>query len=352
MSIDVADLLKEISTDAPCGEDISYDPAYLELERLVQGTPETQFSQSEEPNWPEVVNRCLELGKRSRNLRVAIFLALGLQGKEGVTGLRDGLALVQGLLERYWDHFYPKLDPDDNSDPTERLNIIAALSPAADSFQDPFKFKNRFSLAPLCSSRQVGRFGLRDIQLATGEIPVLAGAEGTAPQIAMIHAAFDDVPIEEVQGTHRALMDCMASLKGIETALAARVPPTSVPKMDSLRRVVEQADKHVQEALARRGYGVPGAAAGEGAAAGAPATARVPGAIASKEDVIRTIDRICEFYEKTEPSSPVPLLLKRAKRLVGKTFVDIIRDMTPEAMSAVDMISGAANDPANAGAPK
>jgi type VI secretion system protein ImpA len=178
-----------------------------------------------------------------------------------------------------------------------------------------------------------------------------AGAEGKAPQMAVIQAAFDDTQIEEVQATHRALLDCVANLKGIEVALAARVPPVAVPKLDSLRHVVEQADKHVQEALARRGYGIPDAAAGAGVAPAAPAAARVSGSIASKEDVIRTLDRICEFYEKTEPSSPVPLLLKRAKRLVGKTFVDIIRDMTPDAMTQVDMISGAANDPA-AGAPK
>jgi type VI secretion system protein ImpA len=44
--------------------------------------------------------------------------------------------------------------------------------------------------------------------------------------------------------------------------------------------------------------------------------------------------------KKNEPSSPVPLLLKRAKRLVGLSFVDIIRNLSPDAMAQVQMVSG------------
>ena len=47
-----------------------------------------------------------------------------------------------------------------------------------------------------------------------------------------------------------------------------------------------------------------------------------------------------QYYERKEPSSPVPLVLKRAKRLVGKSFVYIIRDLSPDAMSQVRMVSG------------
>ena len=36
--------------------------------------------------------------------------------------------------------------------------------------------------------------------------------------------------------------------------------------------------------------------------------------VRSRDDVIRLIDKICDYYRDYEPSSPVPLLLKRAKR--------------------------------------
>ncbi len=57
-NFDLDALLTEISPDAPCGEDISYDAAFMELERLAKGTTETQvgdhIQESEEPDWKKV----------------------------------------------------------------------------------------------------------------------------------------------------------------------------------------------------------------------------------------------------------------------------------------------------------
>ena len=55
--INIEELLKPISPEKPCGEDLSYDPAMQELETLLRGKPETQFSQAEEPRWEEVRDR-------------------------------------------------------------------------------------------------------------------------------------------------------------------------------------------------------------------------------------------------------------------------------------------------------
>ena len=76
------------------------------------------------------------------------------------------------------------------------------------------------------------------------------------------------------------------------------------------------------------------------AAAAAQPRQSLSGTINSQQDVLRAFDKICDYYERQEPSSPVPILIKRARRLVGKSFVDIIRDMTPDSMSNVDLIAG------------
>ncbi|HEV2456208.1 MAG TPA: type VI secretion system ImpA family N-terminal domain-containing protein, partial [Verrucomicrobiae bacterium] len=47
--INAEELLKPISADKPCGEDLSYDAGFQELEVLMKGKPETQFSAAEEP---------------------------------------------------------------------------------------------------------------------------------------------------------------------------------------------------------------------------------------------------------------------------------------------------------------
>jgi type VI secretion system protein ImpA len=55
---------------------------------------------------------------------------------------------------------------------------------------------------------------------------------------------------------------------------------------------------------------------------------------------MKALDRICDFYAKSEPSSPVPLLLKRAQRMAGMNFLEIINDMTPEALPQVNLVAG------------
>jgi type VI secretion system protein ImpA len=64
------------------------------------------------------------------------------------------------------------------------------------------------------------------------------------------------------------------------------------------------------------------------------------GDILSREDVVRALDRICNYYERNEPSSPIPLLLQRCKRLVSLSFVEILKDLAPDSMKQIDMVAG------------
>lgn len=72
---------------------------------------------------------------------------------------------------------------------------------------------------------------------------------------------------------------------------------------------------------------------------------QLSGSITSNQEVLKALDMILAYYQHSEPSSPVPLLIKRAKRLVGKSFVDIIRDLSPDAMAQVKMVSGDEDQP-------
>jgi type VI secretion system protein ImpA len=56
--------------------------------------------------------------------------------------------------------------------------------------------------------------------------------------------------------------------------------------------------------------------------------------------VIQAIDRICEYYTANEPSSPVPLLLRRAQGLVAKSFYEILEDMIPDSVAQAQIIGG------------
>jgi len=150
MAIDIESLLSEVSPESPCGEDLSYDASFLALEDMLRskaggGVVEGVEEQAEEPNWREIREKSLELLKRSKDLRVAMYFVLASLKMDGLAGLRDGLALMQAILDRFWENLYPKLDPEDNNDPLERINILQSLSPETISPQDPMKFKQRLA---------------------------------------------------------------------------------------------------------------------------------------------------------------------------------------------------------------
>src|SRR5262249_16579468 len=146
--IEVDPLLSEVSAEAPAGADVEYDPEYFELEKLARGTPESTMGDvvkpAEEPEWREVKSAALKLSERTRDIRVAMIVSISLLKQDGLAGFKDGVAVLRGLVERMWDQFYPKLDPDDNNDPTVRVNIFKGFvgdAQDADSAADLHKTK-------------------------------------------------------------------------------------------------------------------------------------------------------------------------------------------------------------------
>jgi type VI secretion system protein ImpA len=53
----------------------------------------------------------------------------------------------------------------------------------------------------------------------------------------------------------------------------------------------------------------------------------VRGSIRSREDVVRVIDNICNYYEQVEPCSPVPYLLRRAQKLARMNFIEAVQEL-------------------------
>ncbi len=355
-AFDVDKMLAPIAGDDPCGEDLAYDPAYAELERSAQGTAEQQVGDSvieaQEPNWKEVKRQSQELLARSKDLRLCLYLALASIRTDGLEGLRDGSALLHGLVERYWDGFYPKLDPDDGNDPLERMNIISALAAPMESFGDPMMFLKRISEIPLTNSRQAGRFSLRQLRIATGEISSPAGHDG--PDAALINAAVEDTSTEDLQAAAAAVAQAEENFRALDALLTERVGASAAANIDGLHKLLGDLSKTLAGWLSQRGYGS-GAAEGDGAAVGAEGgngtaagsgggggggPAPLSGEIRSAQDVLLAFDKICRYYESSEISSPVPLFVKGARRLVSKSFVEINRVLTPDAVRLIEQISG------------
>jgi len=337
-AIDVESLLQPVSENASEGEDLEYDPAFGEMTRAAEEKPEQQMGEAvieaQEPDWREVRDRAVDLLSRTKDLRVGVYLAGALCHTDGLIGLNDGLSVVRGLLERHWDTVFPQLDPDDDNDPTMRVNALLGLT-AADSMLQGIR------VAPLVSSRALGRYSLRDVEIATGVTPA-APDEENLPETAAIDAAFMDTDLEELQATALAVEEAMDNAVAIDSVLTERVGAGQAPDLSALPAALKGCRVVLSEKLAQRGVG-----AAEAQVAGSAEVAKAeaaPGEVRSREDVIRLLDKACDYFERHEPSSPVPLLLRRAKRLVSKDFMEILRDMAPDGVQQAETIGGLEDD--------
>lgn len=339
MKMSVENLLEPISAENPCGVDLGYDPQFLELETMLLGKEETQFAAAEEPDWNTVVTRCLDLFQRSKDLRVALRLSLGLLRTEGLPGFCDGLNLMKGMIERYWEPLYPRLDPDDNNDPLERVNVLASLATPMGTYGDPLQFIGRIRQAPLAESSQIGRISMADVERSVTGAPNSAGAVVTTSQVA---GAFRSTPPDTFRKIYGAVLGAQAAVKEIDDLLTRTVGSSNAVAFDPLEKCL----KELQKTMAP--YGEQGAvtsgSAGEGSAAPVHESAHdgagISGSVRSRQDVVRVLEQICDFYKKTEPASPVPLLLHRARRLVDMDFVQLLTELTPDSLNQLKLIAG------------
>ena len=341
--IDIESLLNPISDDAPCGRDMEYDEPFLSLQELARGKPEQEIGDkirpAQDPPWSKVREAAEELFGSTKDLRVAGLLYLSLLKTSGIEGFESGLGIMRALLERYWDNVFPMLDADDDNDPTFRVNSLVAALVSDDALAT-------LRLAPLVESRQFGRHSLRSYKIATGTLNVEL-PEGTdlAQELAKIEGAFADVSIEALTATAAAIESAADHLNAIQHVLldkADGIPDDLKPLATDLREMKGVIDAQ----LARRGVGEASAADAEsaetgGVADGAPGGSQpISGTIRNRSDVVTTIDKICDYYARAEPSSPVPLLLQRAKRLVDKDFMEILRDLTSSGASEAEVVVG------------
>ena len=138
-----------------------------------------------------------------------------------------------------------------------------------------------------------------------------------------------------------ALRDAVARL---DATLQERAGHAVAPDLGALRRLVtgiaglaEKAGAGTNAEIAQASDPDGSVADGEAATGGVDGVA---GTAASRQQVLQSLDRACEWIARHEPTNPAPLLIRRAQRLMGKSFIEIIRDLAPDGLKDVERIAG------------
>ncbi|MGG5239185.1 type VI secretion system protein TssA [Pseudomonas lurida] len=334
--MDVPLLLTAVSATSPCGEDMEYDAQFLQLERDAKGQPERSMGDSilpaEPPEWRSIQQQSLDLLARSKDLRITHFLLQSALALQGVAGLAQALTLIDALLRDYWADLHPRLDADDDNDPTVRINALTGLTCDTNI--------RLLRESVLTRSRTFGPVTLRAALNASGLLSFPDEQLGAQ----QLNAAFLDSDPEQLQATRDALIAARAACEAIEQQVNDQVGSAQGVDLSALKQPLKQALQILKAVPGTAGSSEPEAVSDDNApsvdVAAAPAAPRPVGDIASRDDVLRSLDKILAYYTRHEPSSPLPVLLNRAKNLVHADFAAIVRNLIPDGMSQFENLRG------------
>jgi type VI secretion system protein ImpA len=117
----------------------------------------------------------------------------------------------------------------------------------------------------------------------------------------------------------------------LDRQAGADAPPTSQIRdlLEQIQDVTKRFATPEAEASEEATTSVPGEAAGIVGAGPAPAA----GGLTSREDALRALAQIAEFFRRTEPLSPIAYTLQEAVRRSRMTWPELLEEIVPDALS-------------------
>jgi type VI secretion system protein ImpA len=339
--VNIDELLTPISGENPAGENLEYDALYQEMDSLASPIPDQVSGDSalagRGPDWKKLEQNCLQLWQRTRDLRVAAFLVVAESAQGGLAALSSSIRLVNFLVSDMWDVFYPRLDPEDGYDSLERLNILAMLSPEAGAINDPVMFLAHFRLSRLFPSLP---YTIRDLMIAEGDLA--AGVENRV-DAGLIAAEVLNAPLDELQEQQNLAKATKDLLANLCKTMTEKMQGSYVLNMPTLLREVDYLERFWTGILEKAGGAnmakddeQDDVASRQGKALSESADARYQNITAvraaSREDALLLLRKGAEYFQRMEPSSPIPLLINRAIRFSEMNFMDLLADIAPDAL--------------------
>jgi type VI secretion system protein ImpA len=338
-------LLEPITVEQPCGENLedtellaSFDtfrlfgqtrPLDAPADKDEKGMPNEKRipKPPESPEWGEIRDKALEGLGKSKDLRLLATLGTALLRTDGVPAFSETLNVASRWLDMHWSQTYPLVDED----AILRRNAL-------NCFADPMAVVDGLRKVPLVRSRQHGTFSLRDIDIATRQL--LPGDGDSQVDGNQVAAAFGSMPLAELSQLHESVVGAVASLHKIDATMRDAAGSEATPAFDPLAAQLARMSQALRAQLASHPDSAAAPTSGADSDAGAGDGVSTSGVVKSRQDAIRALDAVADFFRRTEPSSPIPLFLARAKRLVSKDFLEVLADIAPEAVAQARAAGG------------
>lgn len=342
-----------VSADNVCGENLEDDSSFQNFFFESEGTPERFDGQTttpaEPPDWRSVKKSAIGFLEKTHDLKLISILAQSILNTEGIIKFEECLSGLAKLVSTQWNKFYPPLDEDDG-DPMERISALGHLT-------DKGFIVNIVKTTPIINSKLLGKISLQVIDRA---IDPATNKSDSDLDLVQIKGGFKDSDSDEVLAFYNATNLCIEHLNSINQSFIENASNEYNVNFDATIEVlshlaatikkygninteivenssesdIEKApsDNKEQVSISQNPTSEPTMSGQAFDSSNLKLTSRL--------DVERCFELICNYYEEFEPSSPIPILIKRSQKLVNLDFLEIVKDIFPDALDQVHKLGG------------
>ena len=328
------DLLNPIEGANPSGANLRYDPVYDKIKEArreeTQPPPGMTEQDRKVSDNPQVIKFTTDLlTNKTKDLQLAAWLTEAWLKQRGFGGLKDGLALCCGLVDKFWDTLYPEIDEGDAESRGAPLGFLGV------KLDIPIKLvpvveKAKYGLLDHKQSRDVGYEDQVKGDEAKKKRAQLVKEGKLTPEL--FDKAFEETPKKFYAQAEKDLDACLENLTRLKKSCDEKFGnegPAFGPlqsALDASRHLIHGFLQKKREKEPDPVEEVPAAEAALGAeGAGGPAVAgpvrtgvliSVDGSSEPPDriDAIKKIAEAAAFLRRREPQSPASYLMLRGLR--------------------------------------
>jgi type VI secretion system protein ImpA len=316
MALDIGALVAPLSDEEPSGPDLYGDYDRQAIEGAFERSVSDDGAGAAEADWADTIDKIVRQAGQTRDLWLPVYLMRAAAQAGQFDLVVDGAELLARLIEERWDDVHPQLD---------EVGFIGRKNPC-ESLTRLGDFLGPLQRATIVSHARLGSFSGADF--------IRFNDEGSAAEnFGLFRALVEATPIEDLEAIVARIAALGTALRRADSALTSHAgDDTSInfqPAYDTIERLRKAVSAQLPTgadeaqpddfAIQADGGGQPAPVSGKSFA----------GAINSRADVVRAIDQICAYYERNEPGSPVPFVLRRAKDWISLDFMAMLEDIAP-----------------------
>lgn len=316
---------------------VEFDPLFSEIEAILTQSEESANPLSGEDelpqiNWMAISEKTSELLYQYKDLRVLLWSLRANLYIDGISSLFSGIKTLSELIENNSELLYPKSeDGDIRSGHAAALGWLSASQCISELKQTKITADHNYTLNDIAS---IDSGEIRD-NYATSLSALLTSLTNSddininniSGHFSFVIQSLDKIELYANQYTDGYILDCSVLKQFLTRCISILNQLTSFSDADN--------NTEPQDAIpdSDNQY-APAAASLNGPVRITDITLR------SRQEVLIMLDCILDYFQRYEPSHPVPIFIQRSKQMIGMDFASIVEKLLPESVSTLQQFTG------------